>query len=411
MKAKKNPKISIERKRGLFFQIGLVITLMAVLVAFEWKSYEKTDYSLGQLQMDDLEDEMIPITRQEEKPPPPPPPPPEIIQIVEDEVEIEEELEIEDTELDEDEEGEDPDSHTTGPGEDWFKSNMKEVIGVPFSGGTDDNLDEVLQWMDGVEELVHLTAVTDCNATTCPGFCDVGNCYLHTNHELRADGGTPLGRTLFYAGEYLRRFVLLEGKACNSKADCSSPHYQCVEGHCRDPLYNCRQTVIVLFTDGGETMNKSKTDFFNPINQAKRMFVGLGCTLDSDCPPLEFCNVDLGMCAEGCSDDQGCPTGTVCSALRCQEPCVGSELCPSGFICDEGGHCMPEGGCIIAADCPLPETFCEDATKTCQPGCLADLDCKQSKKACVDGKCVEKPCPGNYWCAFGQVCTAGNCLW
>ena len=89
MKAKKNPKISIERKRGLFFQIGLVITLLAVLIAFEWKSYEKTDYSLGKLQMDDLEDEMIPITRQEEKPPPPPPPPPEIIEIVEDEVEIE----------------------------------------------------------------------------------------------------------------------------------------------------------------------------------------------------------------------------------------------------------------------------------------------------------------------------------
>ncbi len=103
MKAKKNPKISIERKRGLFFQIGLVITLIVVLVAFEWKSYEKTDYSLGQLQMDDLEDEMIPITRQEEKPPPPPPPPPEIIEIVEDEVEIENELEVEDTDTDENE--------------------------------------------------------------------------------------------------------------------------------------------------------------------------------------------------------------------------------------------------------------------------------------------------------------------
>ena len=103
MKAKKNPKICIERKRGLFFQIGLVITLLAVLVAFEWKSYEKTDYSLGQLQMDDLEDEMIPITRQEEKPPPPPPPPPEIIEIVEDEVEIENELEVEETDTDENE--------------------------------------------------------------------------------------------------------------------------------------------------------------------------------------------------------------------------------------------------------------------------------------------------------------------
>ena len=103
MKAKKNPKISIERKRGLFFQIGLVITLLAVLISFEWKSYEKTDYSLGKLQMDDLEDEMIPITRQEEKPPPPPPPSPEIIEIVEDEVEIENELEVEETDTDENE--------------------------------------------------------------------------------------------------------------------------------------------------------------------------------------------------------------------------------------------------------------------------------------------------------------------
>ena len=102
MKAKKNPEISIEYKKGMIFQIGLAVTLLLVLVAFEWKSYERTDYSLGQLAMDDLEDEMIPITRQEEKPPPPPPPPPEIIEIVEDEVEIENELEVEDTDTDED---------------------------------------------------------------------------------------------------------------------------------------------------------------------------------------------------------------------------------------------------------------------------------------------------------------------
>jgi protein TonB len=73
-----------------------------VLVAFEWKSYEKVDYNLGQLNLDDLEEEIIPITKQEIKPPPPPPPPPEVIEIVEDEVELEDELEIEDTESDED---------------------------------------------------------------------------------------------------------------------------------------------------------------------------------------------------------------------------------------------------------------------------------------------------------------------
>ena len=100
MEAKKNPEICIEHKKGMFFQIGLIVVLLLVLIAFEWKSYEKTDYSLGQLQMDDLEDEMIPITRQEETPHPPPPPT-EIIEIVEDEVEIENELEVEDTDTDE----------------------------------------------------------------------------------------------------------------------------------------------------------------------------------------------------------------------------------------------------------------------------------------------------------------------
>jgi len=103
MEPKKNPEISLEKKKGLFFQIGLIFSLVIVLGAFEWKSYEKVDYNLGQLNLDDLEEEIIPITRQEIKPPPPPPPPPEVIEIVEDEVEIEEELEIEDTESDEDE--------------------------------------------------------------------------------------------------------------------------------------------------------------------------------------------------------------------------------------------------------------------------------------------------------------------
>ena len=103
MQPKKNPKVSLENKKGMFFQIGLAVTLLAILIAFEWKSYDKTNYNLGDLNLDDMEEEIIPITRQEVKPPPPPPPPPEIIEIVEDEVEIEKELEIEETETDEDE--------------------------------------------------------------------------------------------------------------------------------------------------------------------------------------------------------------------------------------------------------------------------------------------------------------------
>jgi len=103
MQSKKNPKVSLENKKGMFFQIGLAVTLLAILIAFEWKSYDKTNYNLGDLNLDDMEEEIIPITRQEVKPPPPPPPPPEIIEIVEDEVEIENEVEIEETETDEEE--------------------------------------------------------------------------------------------------------------------------------------------------------------------------------------------------------------------------------------------------------------------------------------------------------------------
>ncbi len=100
---KKDPKISLENKKNMFFQIGLAITLVIVLIAFEWKSYDRSNYNLGDLNLDDMEEEIIPITRQEVKPPPPPPPPPEIIEIVEDEVEIKNEVEIEETDTDEDE--------------------------------------------------------------------------------------------------------------------------------------------------------------------------------------------------------------------------------------------------------------------------------------------------------------------
>ena len=103
MEIKKNPKVDLEKKRSLYLQIGFIIALLLVYVAFEYKNYDKSSYNLGDLNLDDLEEEIIPITKQEQKPPPPPPPPPEIIEIVEDEVEIEEELEIEDTESDEDE--------------------------------------------------------------------------------------------------------------------------------------------------------------------------------------------------------------------------------------------------------------------------------------------------------------------
>jgi len=104
MEVKKTPQADLENKKSLFMQIGLVITLGLVFIAFEWTT---TDVDVSQFEIQDeldAEEEIIPITRQEEVKPPPPPPPPkvtDILNIVEDDVELDEELDIEDTEMDE----------------------------------------------------------------------------------------------------------------------------------------------------------------------------------------------------------------------------------------------------------------------------------------------------------------------
>lgn len=103
MEIKKNPGADLEKKRSLFMLAGYVVALSVVLVAFEWKTFERSASDLGQLIAQDHEEEIIPITEQEIKPPPPPPPPPPPapeINIVDDDVEIEDEVEIQDVEAD-----------------------------------------------------------------------------------------------------------------------------------------------------------------------------------------------------------------------------------------------------------------------------------------------------------------------
>jgi protein TonB len=101
MELKKNPKYDLEKKRGLFIQIGLAASLLIVLGAFEYRTYEKSASSLGDITLEAEWEEEIEATFREKKPPPPPPPPPEVIEIVDNKEEIEE-VDIEDTESDED---------------------------------------------------------------------------------------------------------------------------------------------------------------------------------------------------------------------------------------------------------------------------------------------------------------------
>ena len=84
MEVKKSEKASLENKRLLFVEIGFVVALLAVLLAFEWSSKEKADTSLLAENKELIEEEIIPITQET------PPPPPEMakIPILSDQIDI-----------------------------------------------------------------------------------------------------------------------------------------------------------------------------------------------------------------------------------------------------------------------------------------------------------------------------------
>ena len=94
MEPKKNPRIDLSQKSGMFLNIGMAVSLLVVIVAFEWRSYDDAAImDLGNVD-DDFEDILeIPPTEQ----PPPPPPKVQVPEIIEvpDEEEIEEEIEVE----------------------------------------------------------------------------------------------------------------------------------------------------------------------------------------------------------------------------------------------------------------------------------------------------------------------------
>ncbi|MGM0575783.1 MAG: hypothetical protein ACQEXJ_08655 [Myxococcota bacterium] len=208
----------------------------------------------------------------------------------------------------------DDDGHTT-EGAGWFGENMDQVLVVPFPARSElDNTGQLLKWLDFEEKLgpgdIPCDTDVDCpDGGRCDETADEGRrCWYHKDPELRAAGVTPLGRSLYYAGEYLRRFVLVDGKPCNSSADCRSAGYVCDDGACRDPYHHCRDTWIIVFTDGEESEATDADPFFMPDVQAKRLAYGLGCDDHEDCRGGASC-VD-GVCLGPDQSLGGVPTWT-----------------------------------------------------------------------------------------------------
>ncbi|NMD00437.1 MAG: energy transducer TonB [Bacteroidales bacterium] len=102
MELKKNPEADLEKKRNLFFQIGLTVTLALILFAFELKIMPSDENTFVAENTGKIEEEIVPITKQEELKTPPPPPPAvtDVLEIVEDNKELTNEVKVENTEAD-----------------------------------------------------------------------------------------------------------------------------------------------------------------------------------------------------------------------------------------------------------------------------------------------------------------------
>ena len=133
---KKNDKANLEKKRGLFFQIALVITFSVVLFAFEWGTETGKKNAAYQIAGIDIETEVIPVTRHKELKPPAPKKHIEF-KIVEDDEPVTEEPELPSIEIDPDESYEVPEIPDTDEGFDCGDPGIWEFTEVApeFPGG------------------------------------------------------------------------------------------------------------------------------------------------------------------------------------------------------------------------------------------------------------------------------------
>ncbi|MBR5723978.1 MAG: energy transducer TonB [Bacteroidales bacterium] len=95
MEVKKSPKADLNNKKLLFVEIGLILSLLITIAAFEYKTKEKQESVFAQENTELIEEEIIPITQDT---PPPPPEAPKIpilsdqIDIVDDNIKVDDNI-------------------------------------------------------------------------------------------------------------------------------------------------------------------------------------------------------------------------------------------------------------------------------------------------------------------------------
>ena len=95
MKEKKTAKANLESKRGLFMEIGLIIVLVLVYIAFEQKSAATLPSVIIRTTPDTSIDDLADYIRNEKAPlPPPPAPQPTLLKSVDDDKEVKKDVVI-----------------------------------------------------------------------------------------------------------------------------------------------------------------------------------------------------------------------------------------------------------------------------------------------------------------------------
>jgi hypothetical protein len=143
--------------------------------------------------------------------------------------------------------------------------------------------------------------------------------------------------------------------------------------------------------------------------------------LDADVPALD---ADVPARCAANADCAGDPGGPVCDTAtgRCVACTAASDLCPDGRYCDDASRtCVPgcrddlacsapapgDGGASPADGGSGPGRRCDRVSRTCV-ACLANPDCPAGTlcvgNLCVTGCTADSPCPSS------QTCCAGACV-
>ncbi len=231
---------------------------------------------------------------------------------------------------------------------------------------------------------------------------------------------------------------------------CDPPEQACVDGECIDipPERACSaQNLYGLCPDGQVCVggvclavdNACSTAHPNGLCPAEATCVNGRCIpvddrpcgpdrLDGLCPNCRVCQPP-GVCEPvlcspahpfcGCEEWGDYCVGGQCVCLPCNTGNL-SGCCPDDQFCSTAGYCIPDGGCVTAADCQMSGVLCSCAGQCINEGtCYCDSDCGAFNYCPVPGDLCQRDlrcpngdpdCPPDEYCDSTATCRLdGTC--